>query len=505
MFKKILVANRGEIAIRVIRACHDLGIEAVAVYSEVDRSSQHVRLADEAYSVGPAPSAESYLNIDKIIRIAKECNAGAIHPGYGFLAENERFARAVNDSGMTFIGPPPGAIKMMGDKMAARKAMISSGVPVVPGTENPVTGEEESIEIAKQIGFPVLIKAAAGGGGKGMRVVNSIEEIKSALRGAASEAKSAFGDDRIYIEKYIAEPRHIEIQVMADTHGNCVYIGERECSIQRRHQKVIEEAPSPIVTEQLRKKMGEAAVAASRTCNYVNAGTVELLVDSEMNFYFLEMNTRLQVEHPVTEMVTGLDLAVEQIKVAAGEKLSFTQEDITIKGHALECRIYAEDPIDFLPATGHLRHYREPAGPGVRVDSGVQGGAEISVYYDPLIAKLITYGSDREQAIARMKRALSEYLITGVTTNISFHQKLLEHPEFLKGNLSTHFIDQHYKQPDDFPEETRLAIAIAAALHDYQGQHKSSAFTDETSKGVKTGRAPSNWKLSGRPGKLKVI
>lgn len=503
MFKKILIANRGEIAIRVIRACRDLGIKSVAIYSDADKTSLHVRLADEAYHVGGAPSLESYLHIERIIDAAKKSGSQAIHPGYGFLAENASFAQAVNDAGIGFIGPPPDAIKMMGDKMAARKAMVNSGVPVVPGTEEAVTDENESILIANDIGYPVLIKAAAGGGGKGMRVVKTAEEMKSGLRGAASEAKSAFGDARIYIEKYLPEPRHIEIQVLADKHGNYLYVGERECSIQRRHQKVIEEAPSPIIDAKTRKQMGEAAVAAAKACNYSNAGTVEFLMDTNMKFYFLEMNTRLQVEHPVTEMTTGLDLAVEQIKIAANEELSLKQNDIRVSGHAVECRIYAEDPSDFLPAIGTIRHYREPAGPGIRVDSGVSAGAEISVYYDPLIAKLIAYGKDREQAIARMKRALSEYLITGVTTNISFHQKLLNHPEFIKGNLSTHFIDKYYEKPDELSDEHHLAIAVAAALFDFSSKNKSLSSKSGFSR---TGeKISNNWKLSGRPGFSKTI
>ncbi|MCP4581811.1 MAG: acetyl-CoA carboxylase biotin carboxylase subunit [candidate division Zixibacteria bacterium] len=502
MFKKILIANRGEIAVRVIRACRDMGIKSVAIFSDADKYAQHVRLADEAYNVGPAPSAQSYLVVEKIIDAAKQSGAEAVHPGYGFLAENAGFAAEVARAGLEFIGPPPEAIEMMGDKMAARRAMIDSGVPVVPGTEKPVKGEEKSIEIAKDVGFPVMIKAAAGGGGKGMRVVKSVDEIKSALRGAASEAKSAFGDDRIYIEKYLPQPRHIEIQILADKHGNYIYLGERECSIQRRHQKVIEEAPSPVVDSKMRQQMGEAAVAAAKACNYFNAGTVEFLVDKDMKFYFLEMNTRLQVEHPITEMITGLDLAVEQIKIAAGEKLALKQDDIKISGHAIECRVYAEDPVDFLPATGTIRNYREPAGPGVRIDSGVYGGAEISVYYDPLISKLVTYGKDRSQAIARMERALAEYLITGVTTNLSFHMKLLEHPEFLKGNLSTHFIEEHYKKPDELSNEHHLAIAVAAALDDFKNKNKALSFKKGD---LKKTDGNNNWKMSGRPGVTKAL
>ncbi len=502
MFKKILIANRGEIAVRIIRACRDMGIKSVAVFSDADRYAQHVRLADEVYHIGPAPSAQSYLDIQKIIDTALTSGAEAIHPGYGFLAENAVFAAKVKEAGLEFIGPPAEAIEMMGDKMAARRAMIDSGVPVVPGTEQPIQGEQQSLETAKKIGYPVLIKAAAGGGGKGMRIVKSADEMKSAIRGAASEAKTAFGDDRIYIEKYLPEPRHIEIQILADKHGHCIYLGERECSIQRRHQKVIEEAPSPVIDEKMRQRMGEAAVAAAKACNYFNAGTVEFLVDTDLKYYFLEMNTRLQVEHPITEMITGIDLAVEQIKIAAGEKLTINQADIKLRGHAMECRIYAEDPVDFLPATGTIRNYREPAGPGVRIDSGVYAGAEISVYYDPLIAKLITYGKDRDQAIARMRRALTEYLITGVTTNISFHLKLLEHPEYIKGKLSTHFIEQYYEQPEQLTDQHHLAIAVAAVLDDYKNKNKTLSFKKGKTKkaGISSG-----WKLSGRPGRAGAL
>jgi len=493
MIKKILIANRGEIAVRIIRACRDMGVKSVAIFSDADKFAQHVRLADEAYNAGPPPSAQSYLDIKKIIDIARKSKAEAVHPGYGFLAENPTFADETTKAGLEFIGPSPDAIKMMGDKMAARKAMIKSGVPIVPGTESPIESEEESLKIARNIGFPVLIKAAAGGGGKGMRVVNSADEFKSALRGAASEAKTAFGDDRIYIEKYLPQPRHIEIQIIADKHGNYVYLGERECSIQRRHQKVIEEAPSPVVDSVLREKMGKAAIEAAKACNYTNAGTVEFLVDTDMKFYFLEMNTRLQVEHPVTEMVTGRDLAVEQIRIAANEKLSFNQHDISINGHSIECRIYAEDSVDFLPATGIINHYREPSGPGIRVDSGVYEGAEISVYYDPLIAKLISYGENRKQAIARMKRALDEYLITGVTTNISFHKKILDHPAFAEGKLSTHFIDENYDRPNELSDDEHLAIAIAATLENHRRDNLSISFKKGNNK---------NWKQSSRPGNI---
>lgn len=473
MFTKILIANRGEIAVRVIRACRDLGIKSAAIYSEPDRTSLHVRLADEAYPIGPAASSESYLVGEKIIDVARAAGAQAIHPGYGFLAENAAFAAACKKAGLVFIGPPPSAIEMMGDKMAARTAIKKAGVPIVPGTESAIEDESAVVDIAERIGYPILIKAAAGGGGKGMRIVHENSEIKAAVRGAKSEAKSAFGDDRIYVEKYLAKPRHIEIQVIADSHGNCVYLGERECSIQRRHQKVIEEAPSPLVDPAMRKMMGQAAVSAARAAGYVNAGTVEFLADNSKSFYFLEMNTRLQVEHPVTELVTGIDLAVEQIRIAAGERLSFSQDDIAIKGHAIECRIYAEDPASgFLPSTGTITMYQEPAGPGIRVDSGVYEGAEISVYYDPMISKLLAYGKSRAQAISRMQRALSEYRISGVATNLEFHKVILRHPEFEAGNLSTHFIEDHYAPSETGRHALHQAIAVVAAIAEHQERNR---------------------------------
>jgi acetyl-CoA carboxylase, biotin carboxylase subunit len=497
MFNKILIANRGEIAVRVIRACRDLGFKSVAVFSEPDRSALHVRLADEAYCIGPAVSSESYLVKEKILDIAQKSGAEAIHPGYGFLSENASFARACLEAGIVFIGPPPEAIEMMGDKMAARQAMIKAGVPVVPGTENPIEEEIGIIKIAERIGYPILIKAAAGGGGKGMRVVNDQSEIKSAVRGARSEARSSFGDDRIYIEKYLPRPRHIEIQVIADSHGNYVYLGERECSIQRRHQKVIEEAPSPLVTGPMRKRMGEAAIAAARTAGYINAGTVEFLADDHRDFYFLEMNTRLQVEHPVTELVTGIDLAVEQIKIAAGEKLSFAQKDIVMKRHAIECRIYAEDPSSgFLPSTGTLKLYQEPSGVGVRVDSGVYEGAEISVYYDPMIAKLLAYGRNRSESIARMLRALSEYRIAGVATNIEFHKEILNHPEFNAGKLHTHFIEKNWKESENGENGELEAIALTSALAEHESRGKMTIPSTAI-------RPRSQWRHSNRPGEFQ--
>jgi acetyl-CoA carboxylase biotin carboxylase subunit len=491
-FKKILIANRGEIAVRIIRACRDMGIRPIAIFSEPDRSSLHVRLADEAYPIGSAAAAESYLAISKIIETAKRSGADAIHPGYGFLAENSEFAQACKDAGIIFIGPPPSAIEMMGNKMAARKTMKERGVPVVPGTEEPIIDESGINKIAERIGYPILIKAAAGGGGKGMRIVQDQSEIKSAVRGARSEAKSAFGDDRIYIEKYLHRPRHIEIQIMADAFGTYVYLGERECSIQRRHQKVIEEAPSPFVDAAMRQEMGQAAVKAAKAAGYVNAGTVEFLADEKGNFYFLEMNTRLQVEHPVTELVTGIDLAIEQIKIAQGERLSFEQKDIKINGHAIECRIYAEDPSnDFLPSIGTINYYREPSGPGVRIDSGVYESAEISVYYDPMISKLLAYGNNRSQAIARMLRALDEYHISGFTTNIDFHKAILQHPEFASGNLSTCFISEHYEASVEQSNSVAEAVALAAALTEHRDRNKLSFSNAKKSR-------ESRWKMSSR-------
>ena len=497
MFKKILIANRGEIAVRVIRACKEMGIESVAVYSEIDRTAQHVRLADEAYLVGAAPSAESYLVIDRIIETALKSGADAIHPGYGFLAENADFAKKVNKAGLIFIGPTAETISLLGDKMTARQRMIESEVPVVPGFEQQVTAIKEALKFAEKIGYPVLIKAAAGGGGKGMRVVKQPQEMEKSLQMAQSEAKSAFGDDRIYIEKYLEGPRHVEIQIIADNFGNVVHLGERECSIQRRHQKVIEESPSPIVDDALRKKMGDTAVKAAKAANYINAGTVEFLVDQNRDFYFLEVNTRLQVEHPVTEMVTGIDLAKEQISVAAGKRLSFTQNDVTLRGAAIECRIYAEDPENnFLPSIGNIQSYHEPQGPCVRVDSGLGLQSQVSLYYDPLISKLLTWGRNREEAINRMKRALDEYKITGVHTVIPFHKLVMNNNKFIAGDLSTHFIEEEFtnkKWDFDGDEEALKAMAIMTCLVDYQRKDRATAIqkSKETAK-------VSLWKQYGR-------
>ncbi|AIJ05461.1 acetyl-CoA carboxylase, biotin carboxylase [Methanocaldococcus bathoardescens] len=443
MFNKVLIANRGEIAIRIIRACWELGIKTVAVYSEADKRSLHVTLADEAYCIGPAPAAKSYLNIDAILNVAEKAKVDAIHPGYGFLAENAEFARAVKKAGFEFIGPNPNAIEAMGSKINAKKIMRKAGVPLIPGSEGAVEDVDEAMEIAEAIGFPVVVKASAGGGGMGMSVAYSKEELKEVIESARNIAKSAFGDPTVFIEKYLENPRHIEIQLLGDKHGNIIHLGDRECSIQRRHQKLIEEAPSPIMTEELRERMGEAAIKAGKAINYDSAGTVEFLYENG-NFYFLEMNTRIQVEHTVTEQVTGIDLVKAMIKIAAGEELSIKQEDVKIKGHAIECRINAEDPLnDFVPCPGKIKLYRSPGGPGVRIDSGVCGGAEIPPYYDSMIAKLITYGNSREEAIARMKRALREYVIVGVTTNIPFHRAVLEEENFLKGNTSTHYVEQN--------------------------------------------------------------
>ncbi len=445
MFKKILIANRGEIAVRVLRTCRELGIRTVAVYSEADRLALHVRMADEAYHIGPSPARESYLVQEKILAVAKQSGAEAIHPGYGFLSENPEFADAVAHAGLVFIGPPGAAMRKMGDKTAARKLMQSAGVPIVPGIVDPISDIAAAQKIAGEIGYPVLLKAAAGGGGKGMRLVHKPDEFATMFRTASSEAQSSFGDGRVYLEKYVEQPRHIEFQVFADNHGNAIHFGERECSIQRRHQKVIEEAPSALLDEKMRRQMGEAAVAAVKSCGYVNAGTIEFIVDKNRGFYFLEMNTRLQVEHPVTEMVTGLDLVKLQLEIAAGGKLPFAQSEVKLNGHAIECRIYAEDPENnFIPSIGRITHLHKPDGFGIREDSGVYEGGEISVYYDPMIAKLIAWGRDREDAIRRLRRALREYEIGGVKTTIPFCLWVLQHDKFCEGDFDTHFVPNFF-------------------------------------------------------------
>ena len=430
MFNKILIANRGEIALRVMRACRELGIGTVAVYSDADRKALHVRYADEAYHIGPAPSTESYLRIDRIMDVARRSGAEAIHPGYGFLSENEEFARACETAGIVFVGPPAAAMKLMGSKTASRQAVIQAGLPAVPGTDRTIESLAEVRRIAGEIGYPVMLKAAAGGGGKGMRLVRSAQDLESAYRNARSEAQNAFNDSSVYLEKYIERPRHVEIQVLGDRHGNLIHLGERECSLQRRHQKVMEECPSPVVDEALRRRMGETAVLIARLAGYVNAGTVEFLVDQDRNFYFLEMNTRLQVEHPVTEMVTGIDLVKEQLRIAAGEPLRLGQEDVRLRGAALECRVYAEDPANnFFPSPGLITRLRVPSGPGVRDDGGVYEGWTVPLDYDPLLSKLVVWGSDRAEAMARMRRALGEYEVSGIRTNILFFLRLLEHPD----------------------------------------------------------------------------
>jgi len=443
--KKILVANRGEIALRVMRSIRALGMQSVAVYSEADREAPHVIYADEAVCIGEAPSNKSYLLGDKIIKIAKSLNVDGIHPGYGFLSENAKFAQAVEENGITFIGPKPHSIEVMGSKLAAKDAVKNYDIPMVPGIDRAVESPEEATEIAKKIGFPILIKASAGGGGKGMRVVEREEDVKEQMERAISEAISSFGDGSVFVEKYINSPRHIEIQILADRHGNVVHLFERECSIQRRHQKVVEEAPSVVLTPEVRAKMGEAATKVAKACDYEGAGTVEFLIDKDLNFYFLEMNTRLQVEHPVTELITGIDLVKEQIRIAEGHPLSFTQEDLTITGHALELRVYAEDPANnFLPSVGTLSTYQKPSGEGIRVDDGYYEGMDIPIYYDPMIAKLITYGKDRSEAIQRMLKAINDFKIEGVQTTLPFGTFVLNHETFINGNIDTHFVKNYF-------------------------------------------------------------
>lgn len=444
--KKVLIANRGEIAVRIMRSCREMGIHTVAVFSDADRSSLHARYAGEAYYIGPSPSAESYLNIDKIMEVAKASKAEAIHPGYGFLSENATFSRRCREEGIIFIGPSPEAIEGMGDKITARKTMIAAGVPVVPGTTEKVTSEEEALSVIREIGLPVMIKASAGGGGKGMRLVKKEADIVSSLRAARSEAKSAFGDDSVYIEKYIESPHHIEFQVLADRFGNTVHLFERECSVQRRHQKVVEETPSPVMTPEVRKIMGDHAVAAAKAVNYEGAGTIEFIMDDNLNFYFLEMNTRLQVEHPITERVVGVDLVKEQIRIADGRPLPFVQGDLYQTGHAIECRIYAEDTDNnFMPNPGTITHITEPHGLGIRCDGYVYAGYTIPIYYDPMISKLIVWDKTRQEAITRMKRALYEYKITGVKTSIKFLERIMDAQEFREGRYNTHFIENNMK------------------------------------------------------------
>jgi acetyl-CoA carboxylase biotin carboxylase subunit len=503
MFKKILIANRGEIAVRVIRACHEMGIAAVAVYSEVDRAALHVRHADEAYPIGAATASESYLNIAKILDAAKRSGVDAIHPGYGFLSENARFAQACADAGVKFIGPSAAAMEMMGSKTRARQAIERAGIPLVPGTTSRLESFEQAEQIAAQVGYPVMLKAAAGGGGKGMRLVDTPKQLHSALESARSEAERAFGDDEVYMEKAIIHPRHIEMQVLADQQGNAIYLGERECSIQRRHQKVLEESPAPIVDSEMRRKMGEAAVRIAKAAGYSNAGTVEFLVDERGNFFFLEMNTRLQVEHPVTELVTGIDLVHLQIRIAAGEKLPFVQNDIQIRGHAIECRIYAEDPDNnYFPSPGMIPLLVEPSGPGIRLDSGVYEGWNVPMDYDPLLAKLIGYGSNRVQAIGRLTRALGEYFVGGIKNNISLFRRILHDPDFRAGNVDTGFLDRLPKKQIRGRADTKLSevAVIAAGMFVAMGSTVSASDPANLASGSRNnpGKAASGWKGAGR-------
>ncbi|MBI1191923.1 MAG: acetyl-CoA carboxylase biotin carboxylase subunit [Bacteroidetes bacterium] len=469
MFKKILVANRGEIALRVMRTAREMGISTVAVYSEADRGALHVRFADEAICLGPAASSQSYLRGDKIIAEALRLGVEAIHPGYGFLSENAAFCQAVTDAGMVFIGPTPHAIEIMGDKLASKRAVAEYNVPMVPGTPGAVSDPDEALRLAAEIGYPVLIKASAGGGGKGMRVVERPEDLKAEMARASSEAASAFGNGAVFVEKFVTKPRHVEVQVLGDTHGNVVHLFERECSIQRRHQKVIEEAPSAILTPELRAAMGASAVAVAQSVHYTGAGTVEFLMDADHKYYFLEMNTRLQVEHPITELITGIDLVREQINIAAGKPISFRQEDLRIHGHALELRVYAEDPTNrFLPDVGTLHTYRRPQGPGIRLDDGFEEGMEIPIHYDPMIAKLCAWGANREQAIDRMLRAIAEYRINGVKTTLAFGAFAIDSVPFRTGDFDTKFVEQHFdpeKLKRDNADEAEIAALLAARLH----------------------------------------
>jgi acetyl-CoA carboxylase biotin carboxylase subunit len=500
MFKKVLIANRGEIAVRIARGCRELGIKPVAVYSDADRASLHVRVADEAIHIGPPPSAESYLDIERIIGAARRSGAEAIHPGYGFLSENAEFAAAVERAGIILIGPPASAMKIMGSKTSARRAAEEAGAPIVPGTTSPLASVEEAARTAEGIGYPVMLKAAAGGGGKGMRIVRSAEELASAFHLAESESASSFGDAALYMEKYIERPRHIEIQLIGDHHGNMVYLGERECSLQRRHQKVLEECPSPVVDEGLRRRMGEAAVAIARRAGYANAGTIEFLLDADKNFYFLEMNTRLQVEHPVTEMVVGRDLVHEQMRVAAGEPLSFSQGDVVMRGAAIECRIYAEDPENnFLPSPGRITRMVAPAGPGVRYDSGSYEGWEVPIYYDPLLAKLCVWAETREAAVARLARVLAECAVEGIRTSLPFFRAVVENEEFRRGEFDTGFIDRFLGKAGAGAESDvalRDIAAIAAVLHSKASAAKPSGDGPQATE--------SRWKMHGRLARMKI-
>jgi acetyl-CoA carboxylase biotin carboxylase subunit len=511
MFRKILIANRGEIAVRILRACRELGIRCVAVFSEVDRKSLHVRLADEAYPIGPGPSRESYLCIDKIIGVARRSGCDAIHPGYGFLAENAALPRACTEAKITFIGPSAEAMEALGSKTAGRQLARRSDVPTVPGANAPIENPDDAQALAQNMGYPVLLKAVAGGGGKGMRVVTRDAEFAPAWRDASSEALNAFGDARLYLEKYLEKPRHVEIQILADAHGRVVSLGERECSVQRRHQKVIEEAPSLVITPELRKKMGDAAVRLARAGGYVNAGTVEFLVDAHLNFYFLEVNTRLQVEHPVTEQVTGLDLVKLQIAIAAGHRLPFAWETITPRGHAMEVRLYAEDPDNnFFPSPGKILSQHAPSGPGIRLDEGVYEGWTVPMEYDPLLSKLIAWGNSREETIARLRRALEEYTVTGIKTNAGLFRRILAEPDFLRGEIHTKWLDELLQRsPSVAASEKESANAdcaanattIAAALWQANQSDKPSGPTSSN----QDPSQPSRWKQEGRRQQLDQL
>jgi acetyl-CoA carboxylase biotin carboxylase subunit len=491
-FKKILVANRGEIAVRVIRACREMGIASVAVFSAADRGARHVRLADEALPVGPAPAADSYLRIDRVMEAARTTGAEAVHPGYGFLAENAGFARACEEAGLVFIGPRSETIALMGEKTSARRLAVEAGLPVVPGTLEPLADDAAIRREAERIGFPLMLKAAAGGGGKGLRLVTSAADLASAAARARSEARSAFGDDRVYIEKALGRPRHVEVQVVADEHGNVVHLFERECSIQRRHQKVVEESPSPLLTPELRARMGALAVSLARRAGYVNAGTLEFLVDESRAPYFLEMNTRLQVEHPVTELVTGVDLVKLQIRIAQGEALPFRQEEVSQRGHAIECRVYAEDPdAGFLPSPGRIMALRAPGGPGIRDDSGVEEGDEVPSYYDPLVSKLVAWGEDRPAAIARMRRAVGEYQVLGIKTTLPFFERVLRHPDFVAGAIDTSFVERLGPDPRTELEGPRRVAVMAAAIHAHQRRRAVNS-------AAAAAPAPSVWRHEGR-------
>lgn len=498
MFKKVLIANRGEISIRITRACRELGIHSVAVFSDADRDSLHVFLADEAYNIGPAPSAESYLRADKILEVAKKCGADAIHPGYGFLSENSAFVQACMDAGITFIGPTPANIEAMGDKLSAKALMKKAKVPTVPGSDGAVETVEQATALVKNIGLPVIIKASAGGGGKGMRVVRTESEIESAFRACRSEGQNYFKDPTVYIEKFVSDPKHIEIQVFGDKHGNVVHLFERECSVQRRHQKIIEESPSPSVPPEVRHKMGEAAVRAAKQIGYVGAGTIEFIFDNTTkDFYFMEMNTRLQVEHPITELVTGVDLVREQIFVALGHPLSFKQEDLKQKGHAIEARICAEDPVTYKPSPGLIRACRHPQGPFVRCDSYAYPGYEVPIYYDPMIAKVITWGETRAEAIDRMDRALSEFILSGIKSNIVLHRTILKHPKFIDGSYTTQFLEKNFEviEPEMFKDVDDHVFLIAAAI---------TAYNDRKAKDIRQYNVYPNWKRLGRRMQLRL-